>query len=107
MYTKTPWTNGGTPAINESNLNNLEQGIYEQSLLYSESIIGATQTPTYTDGKITQIDYVVGGVTVRTDTFTYTGTTQITEVRTLNTLETVTLEHYFDANGTYNRTEVS
>ena len=28
-YTKTTWVNGNLPALNETNLNNMETGIYE------------------------------------------------------------------------------
>jgi len=36
-YTKTVWANGTTPAINEDNLNKMEQGIYENSISGSTS----------------------------------------------------------------------
>lgn len=35
-YTKTNWVNDGVPAINASNLNKIEQGIYENSQNISE-----------------------------------------------------------------------
>jgi len=38
-YTKTTWTNGGAPAINETNLNKQETGIYE-----AHSAISSVQT---------------------------------------------------------------
>jgi hypothetical protein len=80
---------------------------FTENKLLNEIIVNTTQTPTYTDGKVTQIVHKdVSNNTIRTDTFTYTAT-KITEVRTLNTDETLTLEYYFDVNGTYNRTEVS
>jgi hypothetical protein len=75
--------------------------------LLNDDIKATIQTPTYTDGKITQVVHKdVSDNTIRTDTFTYTAA-KITEVRTLHTAETLTLEYYFDVDGTYNRTEVS
>lgn len=67
---------------------------------------GTIQTPTYTNGKISQIVHKIGAATVRTDTFTYTATL-ITEVRTIANGNVTTYKYYFNADGSYNRTEVS
>jgi len=74
--------------------------------LYEDAIKGSTQTPTIVGGQITQIVHKIGTNTLRMDTFTYTSTL-ITEVRTLLTGEVLTLRYYFNADGSYNRTEVS
>lgn len=97
-------TNVGTP-VNKSYLQPIEQALYE--LLLAQDIKGTTQTPTYTGADITQILHKTGGLTlVRTDTFTYTQPL-ITEVRTLVTGETITFKYYFNADYSFNRTEVS
>jgi len=98
-------TDAGT-AINKGYLQPIEQELYERSYLYADSIKGSTQTPTIIGGQITQIVHKIGANTVRTDTFAYTSTL-ITEVRTLPTGEVLTLKYYFNADGSYNRTEVS
>lgn len=97
-------TQAGTP-VTAARMNNMEEGIYLSTQLYSDAIQGTTQTPSFTNGQITQIFHKAGSTTVRTDTFSYTSG-QITETRTLNTSETVTLTYYFNADGSLNRTVV-
>ena len=59
--------------------------------LYSDVVPNTSQTLTIdSNGTITQILHKSGGTTIRTDVFTYTPTTA-TEVRTLNTGETLTI----------------
>lgn len=59
------------------------------SLLHDE-IPNTVQTYTFTDGSVSQVLHKSGNTTVRTDTFTY-ATNTITEVRTLNTGESLTI----------------
>ncbi|KRQ86063.1 hypothetical protein ABG79_02195 [Caloramator mitchellensis] len=96
----------GTP-ITAYNLNKIEDGIYRARHLFVDSIDGTIQYPTYDgEGNITKIEHKDAQNNIlRTDTFTYTPTL-ITETRTLNTGETLTLKYHFDANGNYLRTEV-
>lgn len=58
--------------------------------LLNNEIPDTVQTYTFTDGSVTQVLHKSGNVTVRTDSFTYT-TNMITEVRTLNTGESLTI----------------
>ncbi|MBZ9633083.1 hypothetical protein [Clostridium sp. FP1] len=58
-------------------------------------IKGSIQIPTISSGKVTQILHKINGVTVRTDNFTY-ATNLVTEIRTLNTSETLTLKYHTD-----------
>ena len=59
------------------------------NLLHDE-IPNTVQTYTFTDGSVSQVLHKSGNTTVRTDTFTY-ATNTITEVRTLNTGESLTI----------------
>lgn len=105
MYVKTVWIDDETP-ISSTKMNKIEQGLYE--LLLVQDIVGTIQTPTYTGSDITSIAHtnISGGALVRTDTYVYTSEL-ITEVRTLVTGETLISRHYFNLDGSYNRTEVS
>lgn len=87
--------------------NKIEDGIYKARHLFVDYIDGTTQYPTYDiKGDITKIEHKDARNNIlRTDTFTHTPTL-ITEVRTLNTGETLTLKYYFDTNGKYLKTEV-
>ena len=60
------------------------------NLLHDE-IPTTVQTYVFTDGSVSQVLHKSGNTTVRTDTFTY-ATNTITEVRTLNTGESLTIE---------------
>lgn len=93
----------------QSNVDEISNNINKYNLLYNDSIQGTTQIPTYTGEDITKVEHKeTGNLTniIRTDNFTYTAT-KITEVRTLSTLETVTLEYNFDVDGNYTDTVVS
>ena len=59
------------------------------NLLHDE-IPNTTQTYTFTDGSVSQVLHKSGSTTARTDVFTY-ATNTITEVRTLNTGESLTI----------------
>jgi hypothetical protein len=74
--------------------------------LKCDCIEGTTQVPTFTGSDITKIEHKQGAAVIRTDAFTYTST-KTTEVRTLNTGETITLEYNFDASGNFTGTVVS
>ena len=59
--------------------------------LHAEEIDGTTQTITFdSSGNVSQIVHAANGAAVRTDVFTF-GTNTITEVRTLNTGESLTI----------------
>lgn len=60
------------------------------SYLLVEEIPNTVQTYTFVDGTLTQILHKNGGTTVRTDVFTYAASS-ITETRTLNTGEVLTI----------------
>lgn len=81
----------------------------DDSVLYYDCIKDTIQYPTYTGTDITKIEHRIGsqaGTLVREDTFTFTPTL-ITEVRTFTrTGATLTLNHYFDVDGNFVRTEV-
>ena len=73
-YSKTQWVNNTTP-INDTNLNKIEQGIYDNSLIADAVIdtINPIDTETYktaelTDGQITDVigvnDIVIKGNTI-------------------------------------------
>lgn len=95
----------GTP-VNAANLNGIETDL-TNGILLSDDIRGTIAYPTFTNGKITQIQHKDGSNNVvRTDTFTYTDTL-ITEIRTMTGGSSLTLKYYFDTSGNYIRTEVS
>ena len=75
-------------AINES-LDDVKADLVKE-LLTEDTIPGTTQTVTMTDGKVTQVAHTQGNTTLRTDVFTYS-TGSITEVRTLNSGESLTM----------------
>ena len=56
-YTKTTWVNGGTPAINEGNLDNLETGVQQNNLFEMLLQAGRYKVTTFDDpalGSITE-----------------------------------------------------
>jgi len=59
-------------------------------MLLSDDVPDTTQAYTFTDGKVSQVTHSRNSVAIRTDAFTY-GTGTITEVRTLNTGESLTI----------------
>ena len=92
-YTKTTWNNNAAPPINADNLNKIEQGIYDAhicEMLLCDEVQNTTQEYTFSGGSVTQVLHKRSGTTIRTDAFTY-ATNTITEVRTLNTGENVTI----------------
>ena len=58
--------------------------------LLCDEIPDTTQTYTFANGAVSQVTHSRNGTTIRTDAFTY-GTSTITEVRTLNTGESLTI----------------
>ena len=62
-YTKTQWVNNTTP-INDTNLNKIEQGIYDNSLVVDAvtNTLNPTDTETYKTAELTegQITDVIG-----------------------------------------------
>lgn len=61
-----------------------------QQLLINDEVPNTVQSYTFSDGSVSQIVHKRSGTTIRTDVFTY-GTSSITEVRTLNTGESLTI----------------
>ena len=61
-----------------------------KSMLLSDDVPDTTQAYTFTDGKVSQVTHSRNSVAIRTDAFTY-GTGTITEVRTLNTGESLAI----------------
>ena len=61
-----------------------------KSMLLSDDIPDTTQAYVFTDGKVSQVTHSRDSVAIRTDVFTY-GAGTITEVRTLNTGESLTI----------------
>lgn len=70
--------------------------------LQTNNVKGTIAYPTTVSGQITRIDHKSGDTVVRSDVFTYTTDTTtnkitlITEVRTLNTGDTVTFKYHTD-----------
>ena len=58
--------------------------------LRADEIPDTTQTYTFTNGKVSQVTHASGGTNVRVDSFTY-GTGTVTESRTLNTGDNLTI----------------
>lgn len=61
-----------------------------KAMLLTENIPNTVQTYTYTGDDITGILHKRNGTTIRTDVYTFTDTT-VTEVRTLNTGQSLTI----------------
>ena len=104
-YIKTNWIDEITP-LSSTNLNKIENELYKRSLLFSDSIQGTTQEPTYVNEDITKIEHKIGENIIRTDQFNYSQTETI-ETRTLNTGEIITLTYNFDIDGKYINTVVN
>lgn len=97
-YTKTTWVNNTTP-INETNLNKIEQGIYDNSLI-TEAIadkLNPTDTETYktaelTEGQITDVigvnDIVIKGDTEQDGTPTPSAPVDVNVVSGSNVINT-------------------
>ena len=58
--------------------------------LFNEEIPNTSQTYTFTNGRVSQVLHTRNNTSIRTDVFTYTENS-ITEVRTLNTGESLTI----------------
>ncbi len=65
------------------------------NLLFTDAIKGTVQTVTQSNGQITSVDHKSGSTVIRSDSFNYSDNL-ITEVRTLNTGETVTFKYHLD-----------
>lgn len=61
------------------------------TILLNDEVPNTTQAYTFNNGKVSQVVHSRNSAAVRTDAFTY-GTSTITEVRTLSTGESLTLE---------------
>lgn len=97
-YTKTQWVNNTTP-INDTNLNKIEQGIYDNSLVVDAvtNTLNPTDTETYktaelTEGQITDVigvsDIVIKGDTEQDGTPTPSAPVDINVVSGSNVIET-------------------
>ena len=63
-YIRIPWVNGTAPAINATNLNHMDVGIFNAT--EAIKVIESTPPPTYTLPPAT--DTTLGGVKVKVDT---------------------------------------
>ena len=97
-YTKTQWVNNTTP-INDTNLNKIEQGIYDNSLVVDAvtNTINPTDTETYktaelTEGQITDVigvsDIVIKGQTSQDGTPTPSAPVDVNVVSGSNVINT-------------------
>jgi len=98
MYTKTQWVDNTTP-INENNLNKIEKGIYDNSLI-TEAIadkLNPTDTETYktaelTEGQITDVigvkDIIIKGQTEQDGTPTPSAPVDVNVVSGSNVINT-------------------
>ena len=106
-YTKTQWVNNTTP-INDTNLNKIEQGIYDNSLV-TEAIadkLNPTDTETYkiaelTEGQITDVigvnDIIIKGDTSQNGEPTPSSPVDVNVVSGSNVINTST-KNLFDKN---------
>ncbi len=97
-YVKTQWVNNTTP-INDTNLNKIEQGIYDNSLVVDAvtNTLNPTDTETYktaelTEGQITDVigvnDIVIKGQTSQDGTPTPSAPVDVNVVSGSNVIET-------------------
>lgn len=97
-YTKTNWVNNTTP-INETNLNKIEQGIYDNSLVVDAvtNKLNPTDTETYktaelTEGQITDVigvnDIIIKGQTEQDGTPTPSAPVDVNVVSGSNVIKT-------------------
>ena len=73
--------------------NDLKQDLNQEKkyqLLLDDGVPNTVQEYTFSGGAVSQVTHKRSGTTIRTDVFTY-GTSSITEVRTLNTGESMTI----------------
>lgn len=73
-----------------SELNERLSDVKDDLKLLSDEIPDTTQSYIFSNGSVSQVTHSRNSVAIRTDTFTY-GESTITEVRTLNTGETLTI----------------
>lgn len=74
-------------------INDLKQELNQEKkyqLLLDDSVPNTVQEYTFSGGAVSQVTHKWSGTTIRTDAFTYE-TSSITEVRTLNTGESMTI----------------
>lgn len=106
-YTKTTWVNNTTP-INDTNLNKIEQGIYDNSLVVDAvtDTLNPTDTETYktaelTEGQITDViavnDIVIKGQTEQDGTPTPSAPVDVNIVSGSNVINTSS-KNLFDKN---------
>lgn len=107
MYTKTQWVDNTTP-IDKNNLNKIEQGIYDNSLVVDAvtNTLNPTDTETYktaelTEGQITDVigvnDIVIKGQTSQDGTPTPSAPIDINVVSGSNVIKTNN-KNFFDKN---------
>lgn len=107
-YTKTQWVNNTTP-INDTNLNKIEQGIYDNSLVVDAvtDTLNPTDTETYktaelTEGQITDVigisDIVIQGQTSQDETPTPSAPVDVNVVSGSNVINT-TSKNLLDKDG--------
>lgn len=98
MYVKTQWVNNTTP-INDTNLNKIEQGIYDNSLVVDAvtNTLNPTDTETYktaelTEGQITDVigvnDIIIKGQTSQDGTPTPSAPVDVNVVSGSNVINT-------------------
>lgn len=118
-YTKTTWVNNTTP-INETNLNKIEQGIYDNSLVVDAvtNTLNPTDTETYktaelTEGQITDVigvkDIIIKGQTEQDGTPTPSAPVDVNVVSGSNVVNTSN-KNLFNAQiqaGTYSQVTYS
>lgn len=62
----------------------------KKQMLLADNVPNTIQSYTFTEGSVSRVEHSSGQETIRTDVFSYTGTS-ITETRTLNTGEALTI----------------
>jgi hypothetical protein len=76
--------------ITAESLKYVRDKTYAETVLLSDDVPNTVQTYTFVDGSVSQILHKRNTTTIRTDALTY-GDDSITEVRTLNTGEQLTI----------------
>ena len=86
-------TVGGQLKTLNEDTNELKQDLNQEKkyqLLLDDGVPNTVQEYTFSGGAVSQVTHKRSGTTIRTDAFTY-GISSITEVRTLNTGESMTI----------------
>lgn len=110
-YVKTQWVNNTTP-IDETNLNKMEQGIYDNSLILDAvtNTLNPTDTETYktaelTEGQITDVigvnDILIKGQTSQNGEPTSSSPVDVNVVSGSNTVNTSNKNHFVDKTITF------